>query len=130
MPKSEKTKLSSFMQKQVSKKSADTNLHSHKSTEVKKPDNQDDDQNPQGIEQEMTEEEKLEEAKKASRNKASTRDQIEMFKKLIIETVVKYTAIFITLALFSFGLIKFGPAILEFLHGLIFKIFMGSINHK
>lgn len=125
--------LSLFMKKQISEKS------SKKKTEIKadaiaKAKKEADKKN--GIEQEevkpgeedMTDEEKLEEAKKASRNKAAEMDQTEMFKKMLLENIVKYTVLVAVLVMFAIGIIKFGPAIMHMLDGLLTKILLGAIK--
>jgi len=79
-------------------------------------------------EEEMTEEEQLEEAKKASKNKSAQYDQTEMIKKLILESGLKYSVIIGVLVLFSIGVIKFGPAILAFFNGLLYKMMMAALG--
>lgn len=80
--------------------------------------------------EELTEEEILEEAKKASRSKSAEFDQTEMIKKMIIENIVKYTVIISVLVIFAIGLIKFGPAILAFFNGLLYKMMMAALGGK
>lgn len=122
--------LSAFMKKQISEKSSKNNL-AKKSTNTQKDNNQEigeDQEDIQSAEEEMTEEEQLEEAKKASRNKAAERDQTEMFKKLIMESISKYAMLISGLVILSIGVIKFGPELLKFLNGLIFRVLMGSLG--
>ena len=76
----------------------------------------------------MTEEEQLEEAKKASRNKAAERDQTEMLKKLFMENALKYIVVISVIAIFAIGIIKFGPAILAFFNGFLYKILMSALG--
>lgn len=78
----------------------------------------------------MTEEEELEDAKKASRNKAAQVDQTEMFKKLIMENIVKYTVMITVLVIISLGVIKFGVAFLEMMNGLFYKALMYALHSK
>lgn len=75
---------------------------------------------------EMSEEEKLAEAKKESINKAGERDQTEMIKKLIIENVAKYVLLIALLVTAALGIIKLGPIVAGFFHGLFFRIIIGG----
>ena len=74
----------------------------------------------------MTEEEKLEEAKKESRNKAAVTDQTEMFKKLILESIMKYVLLITLLVVVAIGVIKLGPVLFDMLHGLLFKVLLSD----
>ena len=126
--------LSLFMKKQISEKSSKNKMEQKaaasaakaKDIEKKKKDAEKD--GSESGEEEMSDEEKLEEAKKASRNKAAERDQTKMFKKMILEAIVKYGVIIAVLVMMSIGLIKFGPAIFEMMNGLISKILFGAIK--
>lgn len=133
MLEEKKDSLSQFMKKQISEKSskkaaAKTNNapKNAKSDEQAKESEKEKDEN----QDELTEEEQLEEAKKASRNKAGERDQTEMIKKLILENIVKYTVLISFLVILAIGIIKFGPAILAFLNGFLYKIIMGALGVK
>ena len=77
----------------------------------------------------MTDEEKLEEAKKESRNKAAKFDQTGMFKKLILQNLVKYTIVIASMVIMAIGIIEFGPALFGMLNGLISKIIFGALRH-
>lgn len=127
--------FSSFMKKKIAsqKKGAEVKAVVKNKTEKKKDNSDpqsegaDDDQNN---DEEMTEEEELEEAKKESRNKAAETDQTEMFKKLIMENVVKYAVVIAVLLIFAFAVIKFGAAFLAMVNGLIYKVLMGGLGAK
>lgn len=130
MSEKAKESLSVFMKKQISKKSSEktqpistTKNTSQQSGDQKKEEEQD----AKSKESEMSDEEKLAEAKKASSNKAAERNQVEMFKKLILESVIKYVAAISLLAILAIGVIKLGPVIGHFFNGLIFRMMMGSI---
>lgn len=123
-------KLSAFMKKQISQKASKNNSAKKSSTTLQAQNldpSQEEDQNQEIDNQDMTEEEQLEEAKKASRNKASQRDQVEMFKKLLMENVAKYVLLVTILVVCSIGVIKIGPEIVNFFNGLIFRVMMGSL---
>lgn len=75
---------------------------------------------------EMSEEEKLAEAKKESISKAGERDQTEMIKKLIIENIAKYVLLIALLVTTALGVIKLGPILAGFFHGLFFRIIIGG----
>lgn len=126
--------FSSFMKKQISEKSSKKTLtvKSSKSTcETSNGEQSSDsskEKNEDKNQEEMTEEEELEEAKKESRNKAAQYDQSDMIKKMIIENIVKYTAVISVLVIVSIGLVKFGPALLGLLNGLIYKILMSALG--
>lgn len=134
MLEEKKDSLSQFMKKQISEKSSKKAVVSKtnnatknaKSDDQQKENEKENDEN----QEEMTEEEKLEEAKKASRNKAGERDQTEMIKKLILENIIKYTVLISFLVILAIGIIKFGPAILAFLNGFLYKIIMGALGVK
>ena len=79
-------------------------------------------------EEEKAEKEELEEAKKLSRNKAADRDQTEMIKKLIIESIVKYSVLISLLVVTSIAIIKFGPALATSLNGALSKVLMSAIG--
>lgn len=122
--------LSSFMKKQMSEKSSKKNIAKKSSQAANKKSSTDnDDDQEQVIDNEMTEEELLEDAKKASRNKAAQQNQIDMFKKLIKETVGKYVILIAVLAVCSIGIIEIAPALFNLLNGLIFKATIGSLGH-
>lgn len=123
--------LANFMKKQASSKPAKTkeakkSAAAAKNAEAKSGEEAKEGENKQADEQEMTEEEQLEEAKKESRSKAANMDQTEMIKKMIMENVVKYVLLISLLVMFTIGLIKGGPAFFEMLHGLFFKVLLGS----
>lgn len=132
---SEKTKntLSALMKKQMSetskknlaKKSAAANSAKKESSKEKKDGKEAEKEVDQ---EEMTDEEKLEEAKKASRNKASEQDQTEMIKKLILESIAKYTLLISILVVLAIGLIKFGPGMMAFVNGAFYKVLMGALG--
>lgn len=135
MSEKNKEMLSQLMKKQISEKS------SKKISAAKSPSNAKNSQaaaatgdadkkEDQDSGEEQTEEEILEEAKKASRGKAAEFDQSEMIKKMIIENIVKYTIIIALLVTFAIGLIKFGPAILAFFNGLLYKMMMAALGGK
>lgn len=120
--------LVSFMKKQASTKPSKQNnvkksTASLKTAEVKK--DKDGEEIDTGTE-EMTDEEKLEDAKKESRSKVANTDQTEMIKKLILESVAKYTLLITLLVVVALGVIKLGPVFFEFLHGLFFKVLLGK----
>ncbi len=80
-------------------------------------------------EEEMSDEEKLEEAKKVSRGKAQNYGpSSEMIKKMFIEYIAKYTLMIVLLVGFAYGVIKLSPAFFEFMHGLFFNLFVGSLK--
>ena len=123
--------LSLFMKKQASEKSSKkvakkaTVAVAKDQDKDKKDTEKDLDKEQESPEQaEMTDEEKLEDAKKASRNKAAQLDQTEMFKKLILQSIVKYTVIIAGLVIFTVGIIKLGPAVAAFFNGFVYKLVM------
>jgi len=137
MSEQAKNSLSLFMKKQISEKSSKNNVTKNSAAKIKnakssakdkKDGEQEKDENENPEQEEMTEEEELEEAKKASKNKAAEQDQTEMFKKLILENIVKYTVIIAVMVMFAIGVIEFGPALFELLNGLIFKVLMGALK--
>ena len=111
------------------KKQADTKILKHQDTKKSTPslaaektkDKKDNDDETE----DLSDEEKLEEAKKESRGKSENYDQVAMFRKLIVETTIKYVLLISLLMLFAFGLIKLTPAFLDMLHGLFFRVFIG-----
>jgi hypothetical protein len=117
--------LSSFMKKQFSesKKIQDKkgSFGPAKVSAKAKDDAKKDDKDGKNPEKEMTEEEKVEEAKKASMGKAARYDTSGMYKKLLIESIIKYTIIIAVLVIFALGTIKAGPAAIDFFNSLIFK---------
>ena len=126
MPKQPQDPLVSFMKKQMTKKveKADVGdknsiFQSAKKTIVKKDREND---------EEMTEEEKVEEAKKESRSKVANQDTSEMYKKLFIETIVRYVLIIALLVGAMIVLIKIIPAAAAMVNGLFSKILLGSIK--
>ncbi len=123
--------LSSFMKKKINDNKKNQENNTSKKAQIKsKEDNKNkkDGEEKDDIEEEMSEEEQLEEAKKASNNKAANFDNSRMIKKLIIETIVKYTIMIAVLVIFSLGIIKTGPAIVDFFNGLIFRTLMSGIK--
>ncbi len=135
MSEKNKEMLSSLMKKQISEKSskkisAAKSLIAAKNSETASSGDADEKKEDQDSTEEQTEEEILEEAKKASRGKAAEFDQSEMIKKMIIENIVKYTIIISLLVTFAIGLIKFGPAILAFFNGLLYKMMMAALGGK
>lgn len=110
-------------QNKIIKKDAKKDLKKDKEKDDK------DDEKKDDQEEEMTEEEKaLEEAKKASRNKAAERDQTEMYKKLLKETLLKYTIVLSVLGVLSIAIIKAGPAIISFFRGGLTRALMAAIG--
>ncbi len=129
---SEKTKesLSVFMKKQISEKSSKKTLAKKLNAAAAKnlQPGQEKEKEGESPEDEMTDEEKLEEAKKASRNKAAGQDQTEMLKKLFMENCAKYLLMISMLVVLSIGVIKFGPAMVATLNGLVTKMILGSFG--
>ena len=80
--------------------------------------------------EETTDEEKLEEAKKESKGKAGSYDQSGMIKKLILENIVKYTLIISLLIIATIAIIHSVPIMVEFMHGLFFKVIISGISPK
>jgi hypothetical protein len=117
MSEKNKEMLSSLMKKQISEKSSKKTSELVAAPNAKKT-------------QEELETEELEEAKKVSKGKAADYDQSEMIKKLILESGLKYTLLILILIIFTIGLIKFGPAIIAFFNGLLYKIIMAALNAK
>lgn len=134
MPGQGKITLSSFMKKQISEKSSKkaiakkTPSGPSKGQAAKDGKEGDAEKNQDGTE-EMTEEEQLEEAKKASRNKAAETDQTEMFKKLILENIVKYSVIIGVMVIFALGIIQLGPSFFAMLSGFVSKFLMAALRH-
>ncbi len=125
--------LSSFMKKQINQKSTKTLAHYHHEHDAKHSPEEASAEAGEEIkaEEDKSEEEKakeLDEAKKASRNKAGERDQVEMFKKLLIQNIMKYTLLIAVLTIFAIGTIKSGPAIVKFFNGFLSKILMGGLR--
>jgi Fe2+ transport system protein B len=119
--------LASFMKKQASVKLAAKSSASLSIESVRdKKNNKEKDKNQEGQE----EKEKLEEAKKNSRSKAAQYDQTQMIKKLLIEKSAKYILLIAILVILAISLIKFGPAVLDFFDGLIFKVLMKALHHQ
>jgi hypothetical protein len=79
-------------------------------------------------EEELSEEEQLAEAKKASKSKARDIDQTEMIKKLIMQSVVKYTIVIGSLVILTYGIINFAPAVAHALNGLLHEMFVSAIT--
>ena len=129
MAEKNKETLANFMKKQANDKlSKQSNVKkSSSSLAFAKNSNKGDEKEVENAE-EMSEEEQLEEAKKASRNKAGATDQTEMFKKLILESIVKYVLLITLLVVAAIGLIKLGPVIFEMLHGLLFKVLFSGVK--
>lgn len=124
--------FSAFMKKQIDEKSkkkgSEIKASTKKKSEKSKSDSSDQENKDETLEEEMTEEEELEDAKKASRNKAAQTDQTEMIKKMILENIVKYTALIAVITIFAFAVIKFGAAFLAAINGIVFKALMSSIG--
>jgi len=125
--------LSSFMKKQINQKSTKTLEHYHQQHDAEQNAAKSAAASGEAPKEEKdkSEEEKaeeLEEAKKASRHKAGERDQTEMYKKLFMESIAKYALLIAVLAVFSIGVIKFGPAVASFLNGFLSKILMGALQ--
>ncbi len=123
----QKDALFNFMKKQISEKSTKktslaTNNFNIKTNAKKNVENK------SGQEEELTEEEQLEEAKKLSNNKAAQRNNAELLKKMVAETASKYLIIISLLAILAFAVIEGGPAIGEFLNGLISRALLGAIT--
>lgn len=121
------------MKKQITKQSTKTLASYHHEHDTKHSDEAaaKGDGEEVKAEEDKSEEEKakeLEEAKKASRNKAGERDQVEMFKKLLIQNIMKYTLLIAMLAIFAIGIIKSGPAIVKFFNGFLSKILLGALH--
>ncbi len=121
--------LSAFMKKQISEKSSKNNLAKNSSAVIAKKSNAAEakDKKDGQDNDEMSDEEKLEEAKKLSNSKASDYDQTEMFKKLIIENIIRYTALIGTLLVIAIGVIKLGPAFIDLVGSIIHSIFTFGI---
>lgn len=115
--------LSSFMKKQSAAKKNPEKKSSGEAAKAKaKADaKKDKAEGKDGLEEEMTEEEQVEEAKKASKGKAANYDTSGMYKKLIIESIVKYTIMIAVMVVFALGIIKLGPAAIDFFNNMIFK---------
>jgi len=130
MSEKNKEMLTTLMKKQISEKSSKKNSAPKSVNPAQGAEKaaEDGDEKKDENGEEMTEEEQLEEAKKASKNKSAQFDQTEMIKKLILESGLKYTVLIGVLVLFAIGVIKFGPAILEFFNGLLYKIIMGALG--
>lgn len=122
--------LSSLMKKQLKEDTKKNQAKKTATVAVAKSDKAEkvEGENPE-IE-EMSEEEKLEDAKKASVNKAAQYDHSGMIKKLILESIIKYTALMAVLVIFAFGIIKLGPAFIDMFSGLLSKILFGAIGTK
>jgi hypothetical protein len=121
-----KKSLLHFMKKQISEKSSKINAEhklaaSHHKSHDESKETRD--------EEEIIEEEELEEAKKESIKKAAEINQTEMIKKLVLETFVKYAILVAVCVIFAIGLIQFGPAIVEFFNGIIFKALMATLDN-
>ncbi len=126
--------LSVFMKKQAQAKKKEAEIKSPAKKKPEKSESKEQDQENKNDtpeeEEEMTEEEELEDAKKASRNKAGETDQTEMIKKLIIESIVKYSVLITLLVIFSFAVIKFGAAFVAAMNGLLYKALMSALGAK
>lgn len=130
MPEKNKEMLTALMKKQISEKSSKKNSapKSVNPSQSSANGEQKEGENKGENEEEMSEEEQVEEAKKASKGKSAQYDQTEMIKRLILESGLKYTVIIGVLVLFAIGVIKFGPAVLAFFNGLLYKILMGALG--
>jgi hypothetical protein len=109
--------LSSFMKKQIDEKSS-------KKISEQKPAESEERNSPQ---EEMTEDEKQKLAKEQSLIDVADQDE-EAIRKLILKNIIYYTAIITILVIFAIGVIKIAPALLSFLNGLIYKLFIGSLK--
>ena len=105
------------MKKQIDEKSS-KKISEQKSFEVEKKNS------PR---EKMTESEKQKLAREESRENISDQDQ-EVIRKLILKNIIYYTAIITVLVIFAIGVIKIAPALLNFLNGLIYKLFIGSLK--
>lgn len=108
--------FSSFMKKKIGEKSNKIATEKKSQTSLKDP-------------EEMTEEEEVENAKNDSKGKAKKRDNTEMIKKLILQNIVRYVAITAFLVIMAFAIIEIFPAMLEYFHGLLYRVLMGSLKH-
>ena len=109
--------LSSFMKKQIDEKSSKKNFGQKSAKDRKGNSSQ----------CQMTEDEKQKLAKEESSKNISYHNQ-EMIKRLILKNIMNYTAIIAVLVIFIIGVIKIAPALLNFLNGLIYKLFIGSLK--
>ncbi len=114
--------LSSFMKKQINQKSS---KNSSGKSSLFAGEGKDDADKKDKTEEELEQEKALEEAKKASRNKAAAKNQAGMYKKMILETVLKYSFVIIAFSFFSFAVMKLGPIAAKFFGGLIHNLVMG-----
>ena len=128
MEESNKNLLSSFMKKQINintdKNQKGQNSFFGKNVYVQK--DAIDEKKLTAEEEEAAEE--LEEAKKLSRSKAAEQNQTRMLKKLVLDNLLKYTALITCLIILSMAVITLGPALMQTLHGLISKLFLMALN--
>ena len=130
MSEQAKKSLLHFMKKQISEKSSKINAeHKLAASYHNSHDEKHDESEGTKDEEEMTEEEELEEAKKESMNKAAEFNQIEMIKKLALETFVKYAILIAVCVIFAVSLIQFGPTIAEFFNGVVLKALMAALHN-
>jgi hypothetical protein len=128
MSEQAKKSLLHFMKKQISEKSSKINAeHKLAASHHNSPDEKQDQSKDKKDEEEIAKEE-LEEAKKESMNKAAEFNQVEMMKKLALETFVKYALLIAVCAICAIGLIQFGPAIAEFFNGFVYKALMATLH--
>lgn len=132
MPEKTETSLSSFMKKKISEKSskniATKNSGQSTISGIKNQKGKSTGKEGEGQDNEMTEEEQIEEAKKVSKGKAANRDESAMIKKMVIQSIVKYTLIVAGLVLFALGLMQVVPRFAEFLGGFLHQMFMGAFT--
>jgi hypothetical protein len=122
-----KESLSSFMKKQINEKSI-------KKTAAKKPNSQilskdeAEQQEENSHEIEMSDEEKLAKLKKESLSKTSDYNQSAMVRRLLLESIVKYTVMITVFVVLVIGIIEISPAIFSFLHQLVAEILLGDLS--
>lgn len=114
-----KKQASAKISKQVNAKKSTKSLNLDKEKKAKDGEGGDD-------KNDMTDEERLEEAKKESQGKAKQFDQTGMIKKLFLENIAKYVLMITLLVVLAIGVIKGGPILFEFMHGLLFKVLIGG----
>ncbi len=124
-----KKSLSSFMKKQIDEKSSKKNSTTNSlANSLKNKFGAETESEKNLSEEEKKEKEELNEAKKASRAKAANFDQSGMIKKLMLESIAKYTLMITLLVICAIGVIEIGPKLLESLHGLIGKLLLKSLS--
>ena len=120
-----KKSLSSFMKKQIDEKSSKKNSTTNSLANTFGAEKESE---KNLSEEEKKEKEELTEAKKASRAKAANFDQSGMIKKLMLESIAKYTLMITLLVICAIGVIEIGPKLLESLHGLLGKLLLKSLS--